>query len=188
MKNYQITEWLHHFIQQQVQPGDYCIDATMGNGHDTCLLSSLAGINGKILAFDIQPQALENTARRLQEQNCPHNYQLFLTSHEYMEQYAQPDSISCITFNFGYLPGGDHSKATKPESSLTAIEAGLRLLKRDGLMTLAVYSGGDSGFEEKNAILKYIKELNAQKYLVIQSEYINRPNHPPTPILIWRVK
>ncbi len=39
MKNYQITEWCAHFIKEQVQEGDFCIDATMGNGNDTLLLS-----------------------------------------------------------------------------------------------------------------------------------------------------
>ena len=32
MKNYQITSWVHHFLEDHVQPGDVCIDATMGNG------------------------------------------------------------------------------------------------------------------------------------------------------------
>lgn len=43
MKNYQITQWCARFIREQVQPGDFCIDATMGKGNDTLLLSMLAG-------------------------------------------------------------------------------------------------------------------------------------------------
>lgn len=54
MKNLQITAYTQHFIRQQVMPGDICIDATMGNGNDTVLLSRLAGENGRVLAFDIQ--------------------------------------------------------------------------------------------------------------------------------------
>ena len=54
---YQITEWCHHFIKQHVQSGDFCIDATMGNGHDTKLLCQLVGTGGKVLAFDIQTLA-----------------------------------------------------------------------------------------------------------------------------------
>ena len=41
MKNYQITQWCAAFIRQQVQEGDFCIDATMGNGNDTLLLSQI---------------------------------------------------------------------------------------------------------------------------------------------------
>lgn len=61
MKNYQITQWCARFIKEQVSPGDLCIDATMGNGNDTLLLSTLCGEKGRVLAFDIQEQALKST-------------------------------------------------------------------------------------------------------------------------------
>ena len=48
MKNYQITEWCHHFIREHVQKGDCCIDATAGNGNDTQLLCELVGESGKV--------------------------------------------------------------------------------------------------------------------------------------------
>ena len=54
MENLQVTEWIQHFIRQQVREGDLCIDATMGNGNDTLLLARLAGASGQVLAFDIQ--------------------------------------------------------------------------------------------------------------------------------------
>ena len=187
MKNYQITSWVHHFLEDHVQPGDVCIDATMGNGNDTALLSKLAGENGKVAAFDIQQMALDNTKQKLQKEGCPENYELILQSHENMGDYAEKESVSCITFNLGYLPGGDHEKATRGDSSIRAIETGLELLKKKGLMTVCIYSGGDSGFEERDAILAYLKGLDAKKYLVIISEYANRPNHPPIPVLIIKM-
>ena len=116
-------------------PGDICIDATMGNGNDTALLSRLAGEKGRVLAFDIQKQALEHTEERLKKDNCPENYQLILDSHENMAAYAEMETVSCITFNLGYLPGGDHSVATRADSSKRAVESGLTLLKKGGLMT-----------------------------------------------------
>lgn len=187
MKNYQITEWVHHFIEQQVKEGDFCIDATMGKGNDTVLLSRLAGKTGKVIGFDIQQEAADSTRERLQREVCPENYELLLVSHEQMSDYAKADSVSCIMFNFGYLPGGDHRQATKAASSLAAIESGLNLLKKKGLMSLCIYSGGDSGFEERDAILDYVCKLDCHKYLVIQSEYVNRPNNPPIPVLIIKL-
>ena len=187
MKNYQITSWVHHFLEDHVQSGDICIDATMGNGNDTALLSKLSGENGKVIAFDIQQMALDNTAEKLLKENCPKNYELVMASHETMDEYAKENTVSCITFNLGYLPGGDHEKATKGESSIRAIEKGLSLLKKKGLMTVCIYSGGDSGFDEKEAVLSYIKALDSKKYLVIISEYANRPNHPPIPVLIIKM-
>lgn len=46
---YQITEWCRSLIRPQVKPGDLCIDATMGNGHDTLFLSQLVGPSGRVL-------------------------------------------------------------------------------------------------------------------------------------------
>ena len=175
MKNLQITAYMQHFIRQQVMPGDICIDATMGNGNDTALLSQLAGKRGRVLAFDIQKQALEN-------------YQLLLESHENMDVYAEEETVSCITFNLGYLPGGDHSVATRADSSIRAVESGLKLLKKGGLMTLCIYSGGDTGYQERDEMLAFIRQLDPHKYLVILSEYANRPNDPPIPVLIIKLQ
>ncbi|MFR0961947.1 MAG: hypothetical protein ACLSGB_08600 [Dorea sp.] len=77
MKNYQITQWCAAFIRQQVQEGDFCIDATMGNGNDTLLLSQLCGESGKVLAFDIQEQALTATLARNKNYYKPQKCGLF---------------------------------------------------------------------------------------------------------------
>lgn len=187
MKNYQITTWCAHFMKEHIQPGDICIDATMGNGNDTLLLSQLCGKDGHVYAFDIQTQALEKTKKRLTEAQAFENYDLILDSHTNMAQYAKADSVSCIVFNFGYLPGGDHNKATKSSTSIPALETALTLLKKKGQLSLCIYSGGDSGFEERDAILDWLKGLDAKKYLVIKTEYYNRPNHPPIPVLVIRL-
>ena len=184
MKNYQITQWCANFIRQQVQEGDFCIDATMGNGNDTLLLTQLCGETGTVLGFDIQEQALETTRKRLLDKQAPKNYKLLLESHANMAQYAKPDSVSCIVFNFGYLPGGDHSLATRGETSVCALTQALTLLKKGGMISLCIYSGGDSGFEERDQILAWLKKLDSRKYLVIKSDYYNRPNNPPIPVLI----
>lgn len=188
MNNIQITDWCSHFIRQQVAEGDLCIDATMGNGNDTLLLSRLCGPSGTVLAFDIQPAALAKTKALLQREKAPDNYTLHLDSHENMENYASPESVSCIVFNFGYLPGADHSLATRPDTSIAAMEASLRLLKKGGLLSLCIYSGGDSGFQERNAILNWLAALSPRKYLVIKSDFYNRPNHPPIPVQVIRLK
>lgn len=187
MKNYQITAWCTHFIEEHVCNGDICIDATMGNGNDTLTLSRLCGENGQVYAFDIQKQALENTKTRLITNNAPMNYKLLLKSHTEMDQYAENDSVSCIVFNFGYLPGGDHNMATKSNTSLQALETALKLLKKKGILSLCIYSGGDTGFEERDAILNWLKNLDSKKYLVIKTEYYNRPNNPPMPVLVVKL-
>ena len=187
MKRYQITQWCHHFIRSHVQEGDCCIDATAGNGNDTLVLCELVGEKGKVIAFDIQEEAISNTKKRLADHGVLERAQVLLDSHVNMGQYTDEDSVSCIVFNFGYLPGGDHELATRKESSIIAIHEGLRLLKKGGMMSLCIYSGGDSGFEERDAILSEIKKLDSRKYLVIVSEYYNRPNNPPIPVMIVKL-
>jgi len=188
MNNIQVTDWYRSFIQQQVKPGDLCIDATMGNGNDTLLLCQLAGPSGHCTAFDIQETALSHTKSLLDAKGIPDSsYTLLLKSHESIRTYAQPESVSCIVFNLGYLPAGDHTLATKPASTLIGIRQGLSLLKPGGLMTVCIYSGGDSGFEERDAVLEYLKGLDPRQFLVIVSQYYNRPKNPPVPVLIIRL-
>ena len=120
MKKYQITEWCHHFIKNHVKEGETCVDATAGNGNDTLLLAELVGEKGKVYAFDIQEQALRRTKERLEEKKLDSRAELILQSHEEIGEIVK-EEVSCIVFNFGYLPGGDHSLSTKKESSIKAI-------------------------------------------------------------------
>ena len=113
---------------------------------------------------------------------------VFLESHTKMQKYAKEETVDCIVFNFGYLPGGDHQLATRADTSIEAIKQGLRLLKVGGMMSLCIYSGGDSGFEERDVILSFLKFLDTKYYLVILSSYYNRPNHPPIPVMILKLK
>lgn len=187
MRKYQITEWCLRFIREHVKEGDICIDATAGNGNDTLALCQLVGASGKVIAFDIQEEAIANAKKRLEANGVAERADLHLESHVNMGNYAEEASVSCIVFNFGYLPGGDHNLATRKESSIEAIQEGLRLLKKGGMISLCIYSGGDSGFEERDAILEELKQLDGKKYLVIVSQYFNRPNHPPIPAMIIKM-
>lgn len=187
MKNYQITQWCHHFIKEQIKPGDFCIDATAGNGYDTLLLCQLVGEKGHVLAFDIQPDALKHTRERLAEANLQDRADLILDSHSHLSRYAVKNSISCIVFNLGYLPNGDHTISTRPQSTVKALEESLLLLKKGGIISLCIYSGKDSGFKERDTVLAYLKTLEPRRFIVIMSQYYNRPNDPPIPVLIVKL-
>ena len=144
----------------------------------------MAGKTGHVKAFDIQQQALEATEKLLEENGVRERASLILDSHTNMGLYQQKETVDGIFFNFGYLPGGDHMLATQPENSLRAILSGLELLKKGGVMSLCIYSGGDTGFEERDKILDMLKRLDSRKYVVILSTYYNRENNPPIPVLI----
>lgn len=166
-------DWMRRFLKS----GDLCIDATAGRGYDTAFLCEIVGTKGKVIAFDIQKQAVESTKVLLQERKL--SADVYLESHIHMDRYVQPESVSGIMFNFGYLPGGDHQIATKKEESILAIQKGLQLLKKEGVMSLCIYQGGDTGFEEKDALMAYLKNIDSKKYTVIVSELYNKPNYPP---------
>lgn len=191
-KQSQITHWYHEIIRSQAEREGFYIDATMGKGNDTKLLCELAKDQGRILAFDIQKEALEETEKMLNGYEIGRKLyedgriQLILDGHEHMEMYAKSETADVICFNFGYLPGGDHRIATKVETSVEAIKKGLKILKRGGMMSLCIYSGGDTGFEEKDAILEYLRSLPAREYTVIQNTYFNRGNNPPMPVFIFK--
>jgi hypothetical protein len=186
MKQSQITYWCHEIIRLQARTGGLYIDATMGKGNDTLMLCELAGEAGEVFAFDIQRQAVDATGTLLEKHDVTAKYHLILDGHENMDNYVQPGSADVICFNFGYLPGGDHEIATKASTSIIAIQKGLELLKSGGMMSLCVYSGGDTGFEEKDCILNYLTELSAKEYTVIVNQYFNRGNNPPMPIFIFK--
>ena len=186
MKQSQITFWCHEVIRSQARKGGLYVDATMGKGNDTLMLCQLAGETGEVFAFDIQSQAVDATKTLLEKNETTTTYHLILDGHENMDTYVQPSSVDVICFNFGYLPGGDHEIATKASTSIVAIQKGLELLKPSGMMSLCVYSGGDTGFEERDSILEYLKDLPAKEYTVIVNQYFNRGNNPPMPIFIFK--
>lgn len=186
MKQSQITDWCHEMIRSQAPKNGFYVDATMGNGNDTAFLCSIAWHKGKVLAFDIQKCALEATQKLLEEKGYAGRAALIHDGHENLDQYVAEASVDVICFNFGYLPGGDHRIATSPRTSLTAVSKGLAALKSGGMMSLCIYSGGDSGFEEKECLLAYLKGLSPREYTVIENIYLNRGNHPPIPVFLFK--
>lgn len=184
---YSVSEIVHDAIKPHVTEGGLCIDATAGNGNDTLYLAKLVGVEGQVIAFDIQEDAVANTEKRLQEQDMSERAKVVLDSHVNMASYAKENTVDCIVFNLGYLPGGDHKMATQANSSIEAMNVALKLLKKKGLLSVTIYSGGDSGFEEKDAVLSWLRQLDQRKYLVLVTEYYNRQNNPPIPVRIIKL-
>lgn len=166
---------LKFYINTYVEPGDICVDATVGNGHDTKSLLDRIGEKGKIYGFDIQNDALINTRKMI---GTPSNVRLILDSHANIDKYIS-DKIRCAVFNLGYLPGGDHSIATNSKSSIEAIGKCIQLLDDHGFIAVTIYHGGDTGFSECNDVLEYLKTIDYRKFGVTLYEFHNRPNNPP---------
>ncbi len=176
-----ITEY---FIDNYLNPGDRAIDATAGNGNDTLKLCRAVGDKGFVYAFDIQDTAIEHTGSRLSD-NGFSNYKMVKDSHSNIELYVT-EPVKAVVFNLGYLPGGDHSIHTKYGTTISAIEKSLNLLQQDGFAAIAIYHGKNSGTEEKDKVLEYIRNLDHKKYTAIVYDFYNRPNNPPITVIITR--
>lgn len=184
MSSFSALDIIRRVIDENVHEGDRCIDATAGRGNDTLHLCSLVGDSGHVTAFDIQQEAVDSTIALLEATGMAHRADVRCQSHSEMLSLFEEESIALITFNFGWLPKGDHNIFTRKETSIQAIEQGLRLLRRGGIMTLILYYGRETGFEERDALLEFLPTLDNKQYTVIEMPFVNRVNCPPIPIVI----
>lgn len=175
---------VHDFLKQQVAPGSVCIDATAGKGRDTALLCRLTGEQGRVLAFDIQQAAVEQTRALLASEGL--GAEVYLDSHAHMERYAAPETVDCVVFNFGRLPGGDPQVFTRGETSVAALDAATRLLRPGGVIAIALYYGGANGYSERDAVLQWAETLDDRRFSVLRCDWANRRNDPPMPIFVWK--
>ena len=118
----------HFMLRQFVHPGDTAVDATCGNGNDTLLLAELVGPSGRVWSFDIQTDAIEQTALKLANAGYGERVELIHGGHETMAGRAAT-GLGAVVFNLGYLPGGDRTLITRPETTLAACQQALNLLK-----------------------------------------------------------
>jgi predicted methyltransferase len=169
----------HELVSNVVKTGDIVVDATMGNGNDTLFLANLVGDTGKVFAFDVQKLALDNTNKRLSDAGL-------LDGHQNISKYV-PQGIKAVMFNLGYLPKGDHNIGTKAETTIAAIESCLELLCKEGIVMLVIYYGGDSGFDERDAVMEYFKTLDCKKYTVLVQNFVNQVNCPPIAVCIEKM-
>lgn len=176
------TQLAHEMVRSCLSAGDTAIDATAGNGHDTLFLAECVGTNGRVHAFDIQAEAIQQTAER-----CAGLSQVSLhhTGHENVGGYiTQP--IQVAMFNLGYLPKGDKSKITLPETTTAALECCLRLLSPGGRITIVLYSGHTGGEEEAKGVIKLVEMLDQQQFTAAHYHFLNQAHTPPELVVIER--
>ena len=161
-----------------------CIDATCGNGGDTAFLCRLAGPEGRVLGFDIQPEAITSTRARLEKQGL--TAELICDSHANLLQYVRLRTADIVMFNFGWLPGADHSVFSTADSSIPALEAALAALRAGGVLSAILYSGRVIGTDEKQSILGWLRALPLEKYTVLVCDFANWADTAPLPCLVLK--
>ena len=172
-------------LKSVLRPGDVAVDATMGNGHDTCMLAELVGENGRVIAFDVQPQAVEKTRERLETAGLLSRVELHCVGHQHMAEYVQYP-VRAVAFNLGWLPGGDKSVTTLWKTTFQALEAALSLLAPMGVCTVCAYPGHEAGEQERAALTEYLAKLLPQQYNVLRQTFINAGSGAPECFVIQR--
>lgn len=61
-----VLSFAQSLVKERARPGDTLIDATVGTGVDTLFLARVAGQTSRVYGFDVQEEALQQAARRLQ--------------------------------------------------------------------------------------------------------------------------
>ena len=56
------------------------------------------------------------------------------------------------------------------------------------MVSVVIYYGGDSGFEEKNAVMDFLKGLDWSRYTVLVQEFVNQVNCSPVAVCIEKYK
>jgi len=175
----------HLMLRQFVRQGDRGVDATCGNGNDTLLLAELVGAEGRVWAFDIQAEAISRTAQRLAEAGMADRVKLVHGGHEAMVQHVA-SGLSAVLFNLGYLPGGDRSVVTRPETTLPALRQGLELLRAGGILAVTIYPGHGGGDEERRSVDDWAFGLDPRSFHVWRMGQMNVPADAPYFILVQK--
>ena len=168
MKMKTMIEFVHERIKKNHY--DIAVDFTMGNGHDTLLLSNLAN---HVYSFDIQEQALKKTKELIGEKD---NVELILDSHENVDLYV--DRFDVGVFNLGYLPSGDHQITTMSDSSVKAIKKAIELLNKGCCLYIVVYIGHEEGKRESAVIDEYVSGLDHRLFNVGMFKMLNKQGAP----------
>ena len=181
MKLDRILPFAKNLLRKAINTGDIVVDATVGNGYDTVSLAELVGDNGRVYGFDCQETAVQASKERLNNHGMAERVTLFHQGHENLITKIPLEHHGKITgaiFNLGYLPGGDKTIVTKPETTIAAIEQLLRIMAYEGIIVLVIYHGHPGGEEERDSLLRYCQQIDQKSAHILQYQFINQENSP----------
>jgi hypothetical protein len=176
------TQLAQILLRNSIQEGDTVIDGTAGNGHDTVFLAECVGLNGRVMAFDIQEQAIRSAKAAVIAANFGDRVEFHQLSHAEMAEHAEHGSVAAIMFNLGYLPGDDHRFTTQTEETLTAMAVATDLLKPGGILSVVCYPGHPEGALEAELVEAWMSSLTSDSWCV--AKYAMLGTQKPAPFLL----
>lgn len=178
-----LTQLAQELTADAIRPGDTVVDATVGNGFDTCFLAQLVGPQGAVIGYDVQQCAIDATRARLTAAGLE-NVDLRLESHVALAALER-GSLSAVMFNLGYLPRADHTVTTRAESSLVAVRAAVDAVRGGGVVSVLCYRGHDGGDEESDAVERLVCSLDE---VIDVQRFESSPPKPTSPVLLFLKK
>jgi predicted methyltransferase len=178
----------HQLLTDRLQPGDWVVDATAGNGHDTAFLAQRVSPTGRVFAVDVQAEAIVSTQARLETAQMGTLCTLIHAGHQTLAEHLPQEShgkIAAFVFNLGWLPGHDKTCITRTETTLQAIGLALEWLCVGGLMTVVAYPGHAGGDTEASAVGGWMSALPSNAYEVRHLRPANRQGKSPE---CWAVR
>ncbi len=176
--------YVHHVLGSVLRDGDVAVDATVGNGWDTALLADLVGEHGVIYGFDVQQVALEVT--RARTSGCRATIRLHHQGHETLANAIDGEhhgNVRAVTFNLGYLPGGDKDITTHAETTIAGLEQARTVLAPDGVITIVCYRHAE-GERELDIVRQQLASWPQEQYTVVEVSFINQKGTPPIVFIV----
>lgn len=168
---------LAHARRAYVPP--FAVDCTAGNGHDTLFLAREVGPDGRVWAFDVQEAAIAATRERLDGQgpDTAGRVTLIRAGHETLGRVLPPEAAGGVwaaTLNLGYLPGGNKSLVTRPDTTLAALAALAPLMAGGGVISAHCYLGQEGGEDEGAAVSSWFRSLTWDSWRVAEYSFANK--------------
>lgn len=179
MRKNSLTALVHDLLMILVTSKDTVVDMTLGNGHDTLFLSTIAK---KVYSFDIQMEAIESSKNLIGNKE---NVELIHDSHTNILTYLK--SFKGAIYNLGYLPKGNKEITTLAESTIKSLQIVLNNLLDDGFVLITVYRGHSEGYNEHIELTNYLKTLPTNKYQIITFNLFNDKETHPYVIYIKKI-
>ena len=161
-----------------LREGDTAIDATCGNGNDTLTLAQATGMSGRILAIDLQEEAI-HASRELLSANQIENTEFICGSFVNLETYWR-----------AWKERNEQDVAAEvalaPKDTLLAVQQALSIIAPGGIVTLVLYPGHEEGAREKDALLKFAEQLSTSRFHTAHVDFPNQKKNPPE--ILWITK
>lgn len=144
------------------------LDGTAGNGFDTCFLAELVGEEGRVVAIDLQPDAVQITRNKLEAHGWSDRVDCICDCHSNLLHHLQVvciNNLQIVMFNLGYLPFGNKEIITKRDSTLVALAASFDRLAENGIMSVLSYPGHMGGSEEHLAVTAWVEGLKQRAHV-----------------------